>query len=57
MNAINLAVVSPSDPKTITAILTVYANDKREALDKVKKDPDMTGVRVYPIDQDKLTEH
>lgn len=57
MQAINLAIVSPSDPKTVSGILTVFAKDKREALDKVKKDPSMEGVRCYPIDPEKLTEH
>lgn len=57
MNAFNLAIVSPSSPKDIVGILTVYAEDVKGALKKVKADPDMEGVRVHPIGDQKLTEH
>lgn len=57
MNRFNIAIVSPSSPKDIAGILTVYADDKKAAMKKVKDDPAMEGVRIYPIDDDKLTEH
>lgn len=57
MNPINLAILSPTDSKSIAGILTVYAKDVADALKRVKKDPEMEGVRCYPMEAGRLTEH
>lgn len=57
MTAINLAIVSPTDSKSIAGILTIYASSVSEALKLVKRNPDMEGVRVYPLEAGRLSEH
>lgn len=57
MNAFNLAIVSPTDAKAIAGILTVYAKNEADAMKRVRKDPDMEGVRCYPLNHQRLTEH
>ena len=51
MNLHKIAIVSPTDHTSIVAILEVYGKDKKDALNKVKKNPDMEGVRCWPIDE------
>lgn len=44
----HIAIVSPSSPSDIIATLTVFAKDMREALKRVRTDPDMAGTRCHP---------
>ena len=50
MSLHKIAIVSPTDHTSIVAILEVYGKDKKDALNKVKKNPDMEGVRCWPVD-------
>jgi hypothetical protein len=50
MKQINLAILSPNH-NDVVGILTVYANDVKDALKRVRQDPDMDGVRCHPISQ------
>lgn len=49
MQAFEIAVMSPSSPKDIAGILTVYAESIKKALERCKNDNDMQGARFYPL--------
>ncbi len=49
MQSFNLAIVSPSSPKDVAGTITVYANDVKDAIKRVKNDPEMAGVRIFPL--------
>lgn len=48
MSPFKFAIVSPSSPKDIAGIVTVYAESLNKAKERVKNDNDMQGVRFYP---------
>jgi hypothetical protein len=51
-----IAIVG-TDPSTVIAVLDVWGKDKRDALARVRKDEDMSGVRCYPLDEGRVSEH
>lgn len=57
MKPFNIAILSPSSPKDISAVVTVHAETVQAALKRVRNDPDMEGVRCYPIIISRETEH
>jgi hypothetical protein len=50
MEMYNIAVISPSSPKDIVAVVSVWAKDVKDALKRCKNDNDMQGARFYPAD-------
>jgi dihydroorotase len=57
MQAFNIAVMSPSSSKDVVAILTVYAESVKKALERCKNDNDMQGARFYPAGAGRNHEH
>jgi hypothetical protein len=49
MQAFNIAVMSPSSKGDVAAVLTVYAENIKKALERCKNDNDMQGARFYPV--------
>jgi hypothetical protein len=49
MKKFNLAILSPSDKTTVSAVLTVWAEDIKAALKRVRQDPDMQDAHIYPV--------
>jgi hypothetical protein len=57
MQAFNIAVMSPTSPKDVAGILTVYAENIKKALERCKNDNDMQGARFYPLENGRHHEH
>ena len=49
MKKFDFAILSSNDPRDVIAVLTIHADSLTAVKKKLREDPDMNGVRFYPI--------